>query len=522
MTTFQYPENSVAGHIEREEARKRERVNGGQEPEHPEGNRYEDAYIGAQLAKQYLKGSYIFARAFGWMKYDGRRWKDVGDEIVFNVLRKAVIELHRDRANGEADVAELRKIDGLLSTGRIRAIQTVAKSFLAVEAAEFDHQPDLMNVRNGVVDLRTGELKAHDPELMFTKVTPTDYIPGAGHPDWRKALEALPDDETRKWVQLRLGQGITGYPTPDDVMVVLKGSGENGKSTLIDGVRKALGKEYAPSVPNKVLLARPSDHPTELMTLRGARLAFMEEFPELGHLNVKRLKDLHGTEELNARYCGKDNVSWCATHTLMVTTNYEPKVDESDPGTWRRLAMVEFPYRFRKLHEQVEKGNDRPGDPNLRDRLRSGVEQHQAVLAWLVEGAVKWHRGGKHMGPQPKAVADATRRWRDDTDLLGRYLRERIKPDQDAHVMATELFADFSEWLKSNGHREWSNQVFGSRLIQHSEAAPGLDRKVIKRRKNISRGGGLEGLKPPPNSYTAWLGIRFREETDDLEENPDN
>jgi len=87
------------------------------------------------------------------MKYDGRRWKDVGDEIVFNVLRKAVIELHRDRANGEADVAELRKIDGLLSTGRIRAIQTVAKSFLAVEAAEFDHQPDLMNVRNGVVDL---------------------------------------------------------------------------------------------------------------------------------------------------------------------------------------------------------------------------------------------------------------------------------------------------------------------------------------------------------------------------------
>jgi len=65
MTTFQYREDSIAGHMEREETRKRARVNGGQEPEHPEGNRYEDAYIGAQLAKQYLKGSYIFARHSG-------------------------------------------------------------------------------------------------------------------------------------------------------------------------------------------------------------------------------------------------------------------------------------------------------------------------------------------------------------------------------------------------------------------------------------------------------------------------
>ena len=115
--------------------------------------------------------------------------------------------------------------------------------------------------------------------------------------------------------------------------MVLKGSGENGKTTIIDAVRGAVGAEYAVPLPDRVLLSRPGDHPTELMTLRDARLAFMEEFPELGHLNVKRLKDLTGTEYITARFCGMDSITWRATHSLFVTTNYLPRVDESDHGT---------------------------------------------------------------------------------------------------------------------------------------------------------------------------------------------
>ncbi len=109
------------------------------------------------------------------------------------------------------------------------------------------------------------------------------------------------------------------------------------------------------------------------MTLCGARLAIMEEFPELGHLNVKRLKDTHGTGMMTARYCGKDTVSWPVTHTMFITTNYPPRVDESDWGTWRRLAMADFPFRYRKPHEALETPTDRHGDPGLRRRLRQGL-----------------------------------------------------------------------------------------------------------------------------------------------------
>jgi putative DNA primase/helicase len=379
----------------------------------------------------------------------------------------------------------------------------------------FDSHPDLLNVRNGVVDLRDGTLRPHDPDLMFSKVTMVDYVRGVSHRDWLQALAALPAD-AEQWLQIRMGQGLTGHPVPDDRLVVLKGSGANGKTTIVDGVREALGSDYAVTLPDRVLLGRNGDHPTELMTLRGARLGLMEEFPELGHLNVKRLKDLLGTGEISARYCGKDSVTWKPSHTPFVTTNYLPRVDESDDGTWRRLVLLEFPYRYCQPHE-VKTEFDRVGDPNLRDRLRRGEDgQHEAVLAWLIAGAVKWYCNGKRMPETPRSVREATQAWRRTSDLLMRYMDDRIVFDSQSHVIATELFGDFTEWLKDNGHVAWSDQSFSARLAQHSEAvANGVkkERGIRPSRLGLSRrrGGniGATGVALP-KTYTAWLGIRFR------------
>ena len=319
------------------------------------------------------------------MRYDGRRWECVDDAIVAEVVRRGVIDLHSSEARAGATAARLVQISYLFSTHRLRSVLWVARNYLCRSGAEFDAHPDLLNVRNGVVDLCDGTLRPHDPELLLTRVTMVDYVPGATRLDWDKALKAVSADEA-DWLAARFGQGLTGYPPSDDILVVLKGSGENGKSTVIDVVRGATGAEYAIPLADRVLLARPGDHPTEMMTLRDARLAFMEEFPELGHLNVKRLKDLTGTEWMTARLCGKDSVRWRATHSVFVTTNYLPRVDESDHGTWRRLALVEFPHRYRKPHEPMTEF-DRPGDPGLRERLRRGGDrQHEAVLAWLIRG----------------------------------------------------------------------------------------------------------------------------------------
>jgi putative DNA primase/helicase len=289
-------------------------------------------------------------------------------------------------------------------------------------------------------------------------------------------------------------------------------------------VRGAVGVEYAIPLPDRVLLARTGDHPTELMTLRDARLAFMEEFPELGHLNVKRLKDLTGTEWMSARLCGKDTVNWRATYSVFVTTNYLPRVDESDHGTWRRLALVDFPHRYRKPHEAIETESDLPGDPGLRRRLRAGRDgQHEAVLAWLVAGAVRWYHDGLPMPEPPASVLAATAAWRRSADLLLRFLDDRLVFDPEAHVMSKELYEDFAEWLKEHGHIGWTDQNFSARFGQHPEVTGnGVQKKLLRRtaRQTLSRRPlplWHSSPEAPPERYWAWLGVRFRTPADDQE-----
>lgn len=485
--------------------------------------RLEDAHIGAYLADHYLS-DYVYAVGLGWLKFDDRRWAKSSPEDFGEAIRLAVIEFHRTQAKAEADVRRLQRIDGLLSAVKLRALQSIARNRLSRRAEEFDNHPDLLNVGNGVVDLRDGTLRPHDRELLLTRVTPVDYVPGAEYVDWLRALTALSADAA-SWMQVRLGQGLTGHPTPDDRLPVLKGSGSNGKTTLIDAARHAVGDEYAVTMPERILLARMGDHPTELMELRGARLAVMEEFPELGHLNVKRLKDLLGTGRLSARYCRQDTVSWSPTHSPFVSTNYTPRVDESDHGTWRRLALVEFPFRFVGSEEEMRTPFDRLGDPNLRERLRHGNDgQPEAVLSWLVEGAGRWYRAKRLMPADPPCIREATERWRRTADLILRYIYDRIVFDAAFYVASSDLYKDFSDWLDMNGHRSWTDQSFGARWAQHSEVT---EHEVVKKIVRQSQPGNLSRPsswakarateRPLGNQFTAWLGVRFRTEADEEE-----
>jgi putative DNA primase/helicase len=387
-----------------------------------------------------------------------------------------------------------------------------------VSAADFDQHPDLLNVANGVVNLRTGTLGPHDPALLLTKCAPTEYHSGATHVDWDTALAALPDDVT-EWVQLRLGQGITGHPVPDDVLCIFQGAGSNGKTTITTGINRALGEgEHVVTVPDRVLLANPGDHPTELMTLRGARMALLEETPEARHLDVKRLKTVLGTTTMTARLIAKDSVSWSPTHSLFVSTNYKPRVDETDHGTWRRLALVTFPYTYRRDGEDLESENDRQGDPTLRQRIAAGRDcQHQAVLRWLVDGAKRWYQAGQVMGAPPKTVEDNTRQWRMESDLVLRFYDDNLIADPDYYIPGTDFYSVFTEWLKDNGNTKWTTSTLAARFGQHDEiVAARISHTRVRLTTTLLKPSRPKWVpKGLPVRFRAWTGVRLRTDADD-------
>lgn len=449
-----------------------------------------------------------------WRTWDGIVWRSADEvelvEAVRLELRAFFTEMTADPGLTAADV-KARSV--LLQKSKAANVVYFLRGLLTVDGAKFDANPFVLNTLSGLVDLRTGMVREPSHLDYLTKVTGAEYKPGATHPDWDKALEALPAD-VRDWMQVRYGQAITGFAVDDDVIPIQTGDGSNGKSAQVTGMVKALGG-YGVFVPDKVLLASPNEHPADLMTLRGARFAVLEETPEGKHLPTKRLKDLAGTTVMTARAMRQDWVSWDATHTLFVNTNFVPQVAETDGGTWRRLALVKYPYKFVHPDDPLMAPNERHGDPGLRERLRDNPDgQWEAILAWLVKGALTWFGNGRQQLPTPLTVRADTASWREETDVVMAYCMDRVEFDPSARVLTSDVYEDFTQWLEAAGKSKLAENTLAARLESHELFKKNNVTKVVRSRDH----SGLvrpevqwnQDQKPTPAQATMWVGVKFK------------
>lgn len=472
---------------------------------------FSDAVMADTVCSEELEGAFRWSAGLGWMTWTGKVWRKATDATVTEAVRlwalsqfQRVLDRQRDDPNRDMK----SQIDGwktALGKAKLNALVALSRGILESDPGDFDADPDAINCPNGIVDLRTGAIVPHDPDRLMTKITGVDYVKGAENADWFKALEALPED-VRPWFQARLGQAITGHLTPDDLAVICQGGGENGKSTVFNALLVATGL-YHIMVADRAMLGNASDnHPTEMMDFRGARLAMLEETPEERHLDTNRLKKLVGTREITARGMRQDDVTFETTHSLFVNTNFEPQVNETDHGTWRRLALLKFPYTYRKTADLVQGPNDRLGDPTLRQRIES-VPAMEAALAWAVEGAQRWYAADRIMPELPDRVAADTLEWRQKSDPILKFANESLEFDRDSHITGAELTDAFMAFLEAERSKPWSAKTFVSRFAGHDVCSRnGVGYKLIKARPGRStRKPGLAVSA----SYKAWLGVRF-------------
>ncbi|WP_369067089.1 DNA primase family protein [Kocuria carniphila] len=482
------------------------------EPEHEAADPWSESALSETVSAEILDGRYLYTAEGGWMVWTGVVWERTPTETVTEAVRRHLRDMAVEAARSGSPY-DMRQAARRQSAATVRAVTDLARGQVLARLQDFDQDLKILVTPAGVVHLPTGRMAPHDPSRLVTKCTGVSYVPGATHPDWDAALEAVPAD-IREWVQVRMGQAITGHTPDDDVVPILQGGGSNGKSTILGAIARALG-DYATTVPDSLLVGAES-HPTDAMTLRGTRLAVMEELPEGRYLNTQTLKKIVGTPEITGRYMRCDFVTFSATHSLMVSTNFRPEVAEVDGGTWRRLALVAFPYRYRTPGDPLTGPMDRHGDPGLRDRLQNDSAAQEAVLAWLVEGAQRWYAAGRQMPPKPQRVLDDTAAWRGEQDAVLGYASERLVPDPAGVIWTTDLREDLSDWLTERGQRPWSDRTISQRLGQHQWATEHAVARTKARhhREGVSRPTGYDQTPLPTGPYWAWTGVRFRTSTD--------
>jgi len=316
---------------------------------------------------------------------------------------------------------------------------------MAVRVEELDSDIWLLNVLNGVVDLRTGKLLAHDPCRLITKIAPVVYDPAADCPRFKTFLtEVFPNGKNIiSFVQRLIGYSLTG-DTREQQLTVAWGNGSNGKGTSLNLIQEMLG-DYAQSTPADTLMAKKYDGgiPNDIARLRGARFVLASETQEGRRLNEPLIKQMTGQDRLAARFLRCEYFEFMPEFKLFLLTNDKPVARGDDAALWRRIMLVPFTVKFEG--EQCDK--------TLPDKLRKELP---GILKWAVDGCLSWQKNG--LAP-PAEVIQATQEYRSENDVLEKWIEERCFKSNSAARRTSILFRDFMKWVEETGEKVLTTQM---------------------------------------------------------------
>jgi len=378
-----------------------------------------------------------------WMRYDGARWLDDTDGIAAEkgakAMSTALITYTNDLPEGER-AAWMKWASRWATRNKRSVFINDARSVYPVSHAEFDADPMLLNCLNGTLDLSTMELHPHDPEDRLTQIAGAEYDEGAAAPLWDNTLAAvLPDADTRAFFQRWSGYCMTGS-TAEEALVILYGrTSRNGKSTLAEAIAGTLG-DYAVAVsPDTVSEKRRDSRAAsgDIARLRGKRFATIAEPSQGMVFDAALLKTLTGNDTVTCRFLFENEFDFRPSCKFMVNANYLPRVNDLTLFRSGRIMVIPFGQRF--VGEKQDK--------KLKDKLAAPLVQ-SAILNWMLRGLKEYQRDGL----QPSAeMHDALKDYEANSDKVGRFIAERLKPTPGNRVPVAVVYDAYREWCYENG-----------------------------------------------------------------------
>lgn len=457
----------------------------------------------AHLFIQKHRNRLVYDHAAGqWFTWAGHHWEadttekalgavaDIADIYVIEMKRQSWARAAALKA-GKTKAADTAKALVEILAKRVRDLQTIRRKqavlhlaragaeTLGITGEEWDKDPWSLPVINGVLDLRTGNFRNGEPSDYFKTFAP---VPWKGletpRPTWDAFMHSIfgGDAELVSFMNRLLGYATTGQTT-EAILPILWGGGRNGKTVLLQAVGDALGVDLAGPIESEMLLenrfTRQSGGPSsDLLHLRGRRLAWSSETNENRRINSGKVKLLSGGDLITGRApFGKRQVTFRPTHKIFLLTNHCPKADAQDMALWARFLLVPFKMVF-VTKPNPAKSNEHLADLNLAEKLRA---EGPGILAWLVNGCLEWQRIG--LNP-PETVMTATKKYQEAEDTLKTFRAERCNEGPTLQVRAGLFYTAYKAWAEGNGERPVTATKFGRYFGEIFDSAKNRGGKV--------------------------------------------
>jgi len=413
-----------------------------------------------------------YVPGIGWHAWDGQRFRpDIDGEVSRRAKRTAQDTLTAAAALGE-ESERGRWVKFALrchDARRIEAAISLARTEVAIvtRADELDTDPFLLNVENGTLDLRTGELRPHRREDLLTKLAGARFEASARSSRWDAFLAHVTagDVALAAYLQRAAGYTLTGS-TGEEVLPFVHGPAASGKTTFVEALKATLG-DYSTTADFASFLSRDHGVRNDLARLAGARMVAATEVAAGQRFDTATLKALTGGDTITARFLYREAFEFSPQFTLWLAGNDRPAIDAHDSAAWRRLHAVPFTHTI-PLAER---------DSALKRAFTEDPEELAAILAWAVEGCARWRRGGLDA---PPAVLAATSDYRAENDRLADWLTSccELRPD------ATTAGGTPARQVRALGNRKRRRRAERPRL-RHRPPSPRTHPQTNQARRDL-------------------------------------
>lgn len=406
-----------------------------------------------------------------WYRWTGDVWADDTTLAVYDLVRTGLRNISWTASNGD----ELRRAKF------VSAVETLARSDrrMAATVDQWDSDPWLLNTPGGLVDLRTGKVREHDPEAYCTMSAAVAPSERAECPRWQGFLEDVTeaDADLIDFLQRMLGYCLTGQTT-EHALFFLHGGGGNGKSTFLDTVTGVLGN-YAKNAPMETFTASHSDrHPTELAMLRGSRLVTAVETEEGRRWAESRIKALTGGDPITARFMRQNFFTFVPNFKLLVIGNHKPRLHAVDEAMRRRLHLVPFEATFK-------------GDKLVKDMPAKLREEAPGILRWMIDGCLEWQSKG--LNP-PARVREATDAYFQNQDIMAEWRAECCETGPGYWESPKRLFNSWKSYAKAAEYPIGMQSNFTDRM----ESAG------FRQHRDRQKGRYWAGIRIRPEAEQTW------------------
>ena len=402
-----------------------------------------------------------------WYFYNSMRWSvdnlgvilRMADKCVEAMKAEAKLYLQADEESG-GDMAKAfeKHMKSSRSNKSKKAMLNEIEHHLPILPIQMDRYKMALNTPSGIINLKNGDVKAHNPEYYFTKITSVDCAEAADCPRWLAFLDDIfaDDKDLIRYIQKAVGYSLTGS-TAEQCAFFLYGTGRNGKSTFIDVIRDVFG-DYAANIQPETIMVKSSQSNainSDIARLKGARLVTSVEPNEGVRLNEGLLKQLTGDDTVTARKLYSEEFEFKPEFKLWMATNHKPIIRGTDTGIWRRIHMI--PFNVQIPEDKVDK--------NLTHKLKAEMT---AIFKWCIDGCLMWQREGLQM---PAAVLKSVREYRREMDVISAFIEDKCTLE--GAVQASTLYAAYVSWADSNNEYCMSNTKFSTELAKRFEKIKG-------------------------------------------------